>query len=327
MNTPDRPAIPAARRPPLTPVLTRHRFLEAPRWQAGRIWASDVYDRTVHSALPDSTDTRVEATLQGSPSGSGFLPDGQFIVALMDQHMIMRIERDGTLAVHAATDPAHGNLNDMVVDDLGRAYVGALGFNPAAGEPFATGYLERIDPDGTVTTVAENLWFPNGSVITDGQLLVAESFGNRITAFDITDDGGLSRRREWVRFGDAPTSRSIPQFLPGLDVTPDGIALDATGGLWVADPEHHRVLHVHDGIIDDSIGADVEIFACAISDTPDPVLFLCLAPDSKPSNRLAARDSTLVAVKDLVGGESDLRGFGETDRSSDGYESRRAGRW
>ena len=296
MTLPGALAIPPARRPPLTPVLTGHRFLEAPRWHGGRIWVSDVYDRTVHSARPDGTDTRVEATLQGSPSGSGFLPDGRFIVALMEEHTIMRIEGDGTLTVHATTDPAHGNLNDMVVDHLGRAYVGALGFNPAAGEPFATGYLERVDPDGAVTTVADDLWFPNGSVIANGQLLVAESFGNRITAFDITDDGGLSARREFVRFGDAPTSRSIPQFLPGLDVTPDGITLDATGALWVADPEHHRVMHIRNGMVDDSIGADVEIFACAISDTPDPVLYLCLAPDSRPTNRLAARDGTLVAL-------------------------------
>ncbi|NED59439.1 SMP-30/gluconolactonase/LRE family protein, partial [Streptomyces sp. SID10244] len=92
--------------------------------------------------------------------------------------------------------------------------------------------LLRVDPDGSVTVAADDLWFPNGSVITDdGVLLVDETFGNRVTAFDIGDDGGLTNRRVWAQFGELPTDTEIEKALPQLSVAPDGCCLDADGAL------------------------------------------------------------------------------------------------
>jgi sugar lactone lactonase YvrE len=289
--------IPPAANGPLSTVLDGHRFLEAPRWHAGRIWVSDIYGHRVYSALPDGSDRRVEAEVQGHPSGTGFLPDGRLLFTLLGENRVFRREESGELVLHAETPAEHGGLNDMVIDSQGRAFAGAIGFDLGRNEPFATGYLERIDPDGTVTTVADGLWFPNGSVITeDGRLLVAESFGNRITAFDLEADGSLTNRRAFATFGEPPASHAITEFLPDLDVTPDGCCLDEEGALWVADPEHHRVLRVLDnGTIGQMIATPLKPFACALGDA-GRTLFLCVAPDSSYERRAIATQARLLAT-------------------------------
>jgi sugar lactone lactonase YvrE len=266
----------------LTTVLDGLRFLEAPRWHASRIWVSDIFGHRIYSALPDGSDRRVEAEVNGQPSGSGFLPDGRLLFTLLGETRVLRRESSGELVVHAEIPREHGGLNDMVIDSQGRAFAGAVGFDPVRNEPFATGYLERIDPDGTVTTVADGLWFPNGSALTqDGRLLVNESFGNRVTAFDVEADGSLANRRAFATFGEPPASHTVAEFLPGLDVTPDGCCLDEEGAIWVADPEHYRVLRVLEGgKIDQAIATDLKVFACMLGGGDGRTLFLCTAPDS-----------------------------------------------
>ena len=135
----------------------------------------------------DGSDLRLEATVPQQPSGLGWLPDGRLLVVSMRDSKILRREDDGSLVEHADLS-AHvtGHPNDMVVDSEGRAYVGNFGFDLMSGADIASTVLLRVDPDGTVTQVADDLWFPNGSVITpEGVLLVDETFGNRVTAFDL----------------------------------------------------------------------------------------------------------------------------------------------
>ncbi len=118
-----------------------------------------------------------------------------------------------------------------------------------------------------MTQVADDLWFANGSVITpDGRtLIVDETFGNRISAFDIHEDGSLGERRDWAKFGELPGSRVIAEALPGLAVGPDGCGLDAEGCLWVADAMHARVLRVREG---GEVAAEIQpgtgVFACML---------------------------------------------------------------
>ena len=131
---------------------------------------------------------------------------------------------------------------------MGRAYVGCFGFDLMSGASIETANLVRVDPDGSVRVVASDLWFPNGSVITEqGVLLVDETFGNRVSAFDIAADGSLGPRRDWARFGDLPTSRAIAEALPQAVVCPDGCGLDADGMLWIADAVNGRVIRVREG--------------------------------------------------------------------------------
>jgi len=105
------------------------------------------------------------------------------------------------------------------------------------GAPVATAALLRVDPDGGVTAVAQDMWFSNGSVITDdGVLIVDETFGNRVSAFDIAADGSLADRRTWAKFGELPTASDLHTALGQLVVAPDGCCLDAQGALWIASP-------------------------------------------------------------------------------------------
>lgn len=181
----------------ITTVVTDLSYLECPRWHEGRIWFVDFYTYRVLSATADGGDLRTEAEVPGQPSGLGWLPDGRLLVVSMRDARLLRREADGTLVTHAElAGHVTGHANDMVVDAEGRAFVGNFGFDLMNGAPLVPTDLVRADPDGTVTTVAQDLWFPNGSVITDDNvLLVDETFGNRITAFDLTGDGELTNRR------------------------------------------------------------------------------------------------------------------------------------
>jgi SMP-30/Gluconolactonase/LRE-like region len=210
----------------ITTVLSDVCYLECPRWHDGRIWVSDFYTYRVLSAEEDGSDLRVEAEVPQQPSGIGWLPDGRLLVVSMRDRRVLRREDDGSLVTHADLG-AHvtGHPNDMVVDARGRAYVGSFGFDLMGGADVAPAALLRVDTDGSVSQVADDLWFPNGCALTDdGVLLVDETFGNRVTAFDVADDGGLTNRRVWASFGDLPTKRQLALAIGQLKVAPTAAA-------------------------------------------------------------------------------------------------------
>lgn len=282
------------------PVLSGFSFTEAPRWNDGRLWFSDFYRHEVHSAREDGSDLRLEATVTGQPSGLGWLPDGRLLVTSMKDQRILRREHDGTLVTHAdLSGHATGHVNDLAVDQQGRAYVGNFGFDLMGGADLTTACLHRVDPDGTVTEVAEDLWFPNGMAITpDGVLLVNETFGNRVTAFDIDADGALTGRRVWAQFGDVPAARDVLSALGQLQVAPDGGCLDADGAFWVADALGGRAVRVAEGgKVLDEVKPGTNVYACALGGSDGRTLFLCLAPDFHEEARKAAREATIASVR------------------------------
>jgi sugar lactone lactonase YvrE len=285
---------------PITTIADGFTFLECPRWHEGRLWFVDFYTYRVYSASEDGSDRRVEAEVAHQPSGLGWLPDGRLLVVSMKDAKVLRREADGSLVDHAdVSSLVGGHPNDMVVDGRGRAFVGEFGFDLMAGAPLATAALIRVDPDGTVTQVADELWFPNGSVITDDNvLLVGETFGNRTTAFDIADDGSLVNRRIWARFGDLPGTRDLESVVGSLNVAPDGCCLDTEGALWIADALGNRVVRVLEGgVIDDEIPMPTAVFACMLGGADGRTLFICAAPDFAEEARKNAREGTLLAVR------------------------------
>ncbi|GIJ24195.1 SMP-30/gluconolactonase/LRE family protein [Micromonospora lutea] len=274
-------------------------FLEAPRWRDGRLWFSDFYGYRVRSMHEDGTDLRVEAEVPGQPSGLGWLPDGRLLVVSMRDRKVLRREPDGTLTVHAdLSGHATGHANDMVVDEHGRAYVGNFGFDLMSGAPLEPAALHRVDPDGRVTQVADDLWFPNGAVLTpDNVLLVVETFGNRVTAFTVTDDGELTDRRVWAEFGPLPTDRDVAAILGQVRVAGDGACLDAEGGLWIADATGDRLVRVIEGgTITDEIRPGTPAYACALGGAGGDTLFVCAAPDFHEQARKAATEARMLAV-------------------------------
>src|SRR4051794_25621163 len=182
-----------------TTVLDDLVFPEGPRWHDGRLFFSDQHDHRVVAMTPDGkAETIVEVEQQ--PSGLGWLPDGRMLVVSMLDRRVLRLE-DGALTLHADLAAlAAGSCNDMVVDATGRAYVGNFGFDMYAGAKPANANLVAVEPDGSMRVAADDLAFPNGTVITpDGRtLIVGESMGARLSAFDVDAGGNLSNRREWA---------------------------------------------------------------------------------------------------------------------------------
>jgi sugar lactone lactonase YvrE len=280
-------------------------FLEAPRWREGRLWFSDFYTHRVRSMHEDGSDLREEAHVPEQPSGLGWLPDGRLLIVSMRDRKVLRREPDGTLSVHADLGGhATGHANDMVVDGQGRAYVGNFGFDLMGGAPLESASLHRVDPDGRVTEIAGDLWFPNGMVITpDDVLVVVETFGNRVTAFDITPDGELANRRTWAEFGPLPTDRAVAGALAQLQVAGDGACLDSRGGLWIADAIGGRLVRVIEGgTITDEIKPGSPVYACALGGASGTTLFACAAPDFHEEARKSAREGRMLAMGVAVAG-------------------------
>ncbi|TWO67032.1 SMP-30/gluconolactonase/LRE family protein [Caenimonas sedimenti] len=221
----------------MQPFLAGLAFPESARWREGALWFSDFYTGRVQRVTPDGAcETMLTLPDGEQPSGLGWLPDGRLLVVAMRQRKLLcfdghRIDVYADLSRHA---PAA--CNDMLVDGLGRAYVGNMGFDLPARAPFEPTVLLLVMPDGQIRVAADDMHFPNGTVLTpDGRtLIVGESYGQRLTAFDVGDDGSLRNRRIWAQ-------------LEGKGVGPDGICLDEEGAIWLASPVSREVLRVREG--------------------------------------------------------------------------------
>jgi len=255
-------------------------FTECPRWQNGRLYFSDQHGYKVFGIdMNGSVETLAE--IPQRPSGLGFLPDGQLLIVSMLDRRILRLEAGGSLALHAdLASVATGDVNDMLVDQQGRAWVGNFGFDLHGGAHARTATIICVEPDGSVHVAAEGLGFPNGMVLTpDGRtLIVAETLMNRLSAFDVAD-GKLGERRTWAAFGDAPKSINVDEIVASADVVPDGICLDVEGAVWVADLTHNRLIRVAEGgRILDELTTPMPPFACMLGGDDGRTLFACIAP-------------------------------------------------
>jgi sugar lactone lactonase YvrE len=242
-------------------LLSGLRFPEGPRWRDGKLWFSDMHACEVRSVDLDGR-SEVVVRVANEPSGLGWLPDGRLLVVSMQDRRLLRVD-DGELTVVADLSPlAPFHCNDMVVDTQGRAYVGNFGSDVLAGEKLKPTCLILVHPDGRTRVVAEDLWFPNGTVITpDGRtLVVGESYAARLSAFDVAEDGGLSNRREWAKIEGA---------------LPDGCCLDAEGAIWVASPISGEVVRVREGgEVTQRITVETQAIACMLGGPVRRTLFI-----------------------------------------------------
>lgn len=291
---------------PFSVFISGYSFLESPRWHKGRLWLSDFY---THQVLAVDAAGGVEkiADVPQQPSGLGWLPDGRLLVVSMKDRQLLRREDDGRLVVHADLSAvATGYLNDMVVDAQGNAFVGNFGFDLMGGAPLQAAQLVRVAPDGAVTVVPGALQFPNGAMITaDGRtLIVGETFGNRLSAFDVDTDGQLGPRRDWAAFGALPPLAELSVVLPQLKVAPDGAALDADGAVWLADATGRRLLRVAEGgkVLEQISTGRMGVYACALGGPGRKTLYACVAPDFDPIRRSVAREAAVWSLPVKVPG-------------------------
>jgi sugar lactone lactonase YvrE len=247
--------------PALRVLMSGLAFPESPRWHDGRLWFSDWGAHEV-IALDLAGESEVVARVPSLPMCIDFLPDGRLLVVSANEGRLLRREEDGSLVTHADLSGLAGHpWNDIVVDGRGNAYVNNVGFDFPGGE-FAPGIVALVTPDGAARQVADGIAFPNGMAVTpDGStLIVAESYGGRLTAFDIAADGGLSNGRVWAELDGG---------------APDGICLDAEGAAWYADVPNQRCVRVREGgEVLQTIELDRGCFACALGGPDGRTLFV-----------------------------------------------------
>ncbi len=260
----------------LTPLANGFCFGEGPRWFEGLLWFSDTLGEAVHTVnLQGSMST---LSIPGhAPSGLGFRPDGTLLIASTEPRQVLSYDGETVTTLADLSDTVPANLGDMVIDDHGRAYVGS--------QAREGGVIVRVDPDDTSKVVATDLDFPNGMVITPDRdtLIVAESVGRRLTAFTIAPDGSLSDRRI---------------FAEGLDGPPDGITLDAEGGVWASMTVAHQFERIIEGgAVTDRIGiGDRTAIACMLGGPERLTLFLLSSTDAYPERLIGTKLSRLDAV-------------------------------
>ncbi len=255
--------------PQLDVLLDGLTFPEGPRWHQNRLFFSDFFSHRV-VAVDQSGVSETICEVPNQPSGLGWLPDGRMLVVSMLDRRLMRLDGDDLVEAADLSGLAPFTCNDMVVDAEGRAYVGNFGFDLFAGEEPCTTCLIRVDPDGTAKIVANDVFFPNGSVITpDGTtLIVGESRGQRLSAWEVSANGDLEKRRLWADLG-----QNIP----------DGICLDAEGCVWSADPHHNEVIRVREGgEVLQRVSTDRGAYACMLGGENRKTLFVCTSKHSGP---------------------------------------------
>ena len=236
-------------------------LVEAPRWHDGRLYFSDWSAGEV-VAVDGAGVTEVVARVASLPLCGAWLPDGRLLLVDAARGRLLRREPDGSLVAHA--DLGGSGWNDIVVDGRGNAYVNNVGFDMTAGEDPRPGHVVLATPDGSVRRVADGLAFPNGMAVTAGNatLVVAESYGPRLTAFDIGPDGGLTGRRVFAELEDAP----------------DGICTDAEGAVWYATVPGRRCARVAEGgRVLETVELDRGGFACVLGGPDGRTLFVTAA--------------------------------------------------
>ena len=214
-----------------------------------------------------------------------FAADGRLLVVAGRDGRLLRREPDGSLAGYADLSRLSASpWNDIVVDRAGNAYVDNVGFEFPGGE-FAPGTLALVKPDATARQVADGLAFPNGIAVTPDEraLIVAESYAERLTAFEIDGDGGLRDRRVWAE-------------TPGDH--PDGICVDAEGAVWYADVGNKHCVRVREGgEVLDTVTCDRGCFACMLGGVDGSTLFIVAQEWGGPeSRRPGARTGQVLAT-------------------------------
>ena len=248
----------------LQTLMTGIAFGESPRWHDHRLWFADWVAQEVIAVDPQGqSEVILRVPFPSIPMCIDFLSDGRLLVVSTQERLLLRREPDGSLVTHAdLSGLSDFGFNEIVVDSRGNAYVNGAGFDLMAGEKFAPGFVALVKPDGSARQVADDIAFPNGMVVTpdNSTLIVAESYGKRLTAFDIATDGGLSNRRVWADLAGG---------------VPDGICLDAENAIWYGDVPAKRCVRVREGgEVLQTIELDRGCFACALGGADMRTLFL-----------------------------------------------------
>lgn len=229
-------------------------FGESPRWHNGCLWFCNWGQQEIIAVDPDGKSEVIVRVTTSLPFCIDWLPDGRLLVVSGQEGLLLRMEADGSLSPHADLTALGKIWNEIVVDGRGNIYVNG-----------GAGLIALITPDGSIRQVADGIAFPNGMAITPDNktLIIAESQGKKLTAFDISNDGTLSNRRVWADLGNG---------------APDGICIDAENAVWYADVPNKRCVRVREGgEVLQTIQIDRGCFACMLGGAAMKTLFIVAA--------------------------------------------------
>jgi sugar lactone lactonase YvrE len=286
-------------------VVDGFHYLEGPRWHKEALWFVDFYTQGVYRVNDQGLAEKI-VHIDQQPSGLGWLPDGRMLVVSMKDRKVLRLENDGELVVHADIwEHCGGHANDMVVAPNGNAYIGNFGFDLMGGADHKDAGLVLIKPDGSSQVVATGLSFPNGMVISANEktLIVNELFGNRISQFDIKEDGTLGDRRDFASFGALGDEPNLGLRIERAKILPDGLALDVEGAVWIADTLNQRAVRIAEGgeILETIDTAPEGVFAVALGGQDGKTLFMCAAPDWDEASRKSETKGRMLSATVTVG--------------------------
>jgi gluconolactonase len=190
----------------------------------GGLYFADVRASIMYRLHP-SGDINVFRDNTAAAGGLAFDRAGNLLAVEAEGKRIIRIDSRGAvgvIAAQAATGQAFLRPNDLIVDRRGGIYVTDPGPIGHKGKAF----VYYVRPDGPVLLVSDDIRFPNGLTLTRDEkvLLVADSRGNIIFAFDIQNDGNAINSRPFAHL------QGIPE---GKLSFADGMALDSAGRLYV----------------------------------------------------------------------------------------------
>jgi sugar lactone lactonase YvrE len=252
--------------PGVQTLMTGLAFGESPRWHDGRLWFSNwVAQEIIAVDLKGKSEVIVRVPFASFPFSIAWLPDGRLLIVSASDRPLLRREPNGSLVTHADLSglSARG-WNEIVVDGRGNTYVNGGGFD-LPGQKVPSGMIALISADSSARQVADGIAFPNGMAVTpdNSTLIIAESHGKRLTAFDIGADGGLSNRRVWADLDDG---------------APDGICIDADNAVWYADVPNKRCVRVREGgEVLQMVRVDRGCFACMLGGVDKKTLFIMAA--------------------------------------------------
>ena len=258
------------------------RFAKCPQWVQQRLFFLDVHGRCIKS-IDMRGAVQTERALSFLPGGFAILATDSLLVSDAWRRILYLLEEDSQKQVADLSNVAQFCLSDAIVTTAHGIYVGDVGFNfldPLA-DPVSNGIIVHIEQGGRGTIVAENLFFPNGMVVTPDErtLIVAETLGHCLTAFDIAKDGSLGNRRVWAKLPD--------------DVNPNGICLDREGAIWAAGAGP-GALHVREGgEIDHQVTTERPVFAIMLGGPERRHLFLCTSASDDPVITRRAPSATI----------------------------------
>jgi sugar lactone lactonase YvrE len=265
-------------------LLTGLGLVESPRWHDGRLWFSNWMAREVIAVDP-AGNSEIITRVPSFPFCIDWLPDGPLLIVSGGEARLLRREPNGSLVTHADLSVlSRYPWNEIVVDGRGNIYLNCINFAFPAG-PFAPGIIALVTPEGAVQRVAGGVAFPNGMAVTpdNATLVVAESYANQLTAFDMVPDGRLSNRRVWAEVGNDH---------------PDGICLDADGAVWYADVGTKRCVRVREGgEMLQEIELDRGCFACMLGGDDGRTLFMLAASFDPATGSVGQQSGQVVTTE------------------------------